>query len=76
MANEEIKPKKDSWFKKIWKILEGNKTIIGSITLNILVLIPISEPYKTIVIGIITLLTGAALKSHIDKGFFNQNKGQ
>lgn len=73
---ELIPIKKDSGWKKFWKMLDGNKTIIGSITLNILGLVPIPEPYKSISMGVVTLLTGAALKHHIEKGFFKTTKGQ
>jgi hypothetical protein len=67
--------KKVSKLKKFWDILDGNKTIIGSMTLAILQPIPIPEPYKTVSIVVVCLLTGLSLKDHIDKGFFKANKG-
>jgi hypothetical protein len=71
-----MEEKKESKLKKFWNVLEGNKTIIGSITINILAFCPIPEPYKTIVIGSISLLTGAAFISHAKKGYFTETKGQ
>jgi len=41
----EAKP--ESKLKRFWKILDGNKTIIGSITLTVISVVPIPEPYKT-----------------------------
>lgn len=73
--SEEIK-KEDSKLKKFWNMLNGNKTIIGSIALNVLYFVPIPEPYKQISVLVISLLTGAALTSHIKKGYFGQDKGQ
>jgi hypothetical protein len=70
---EEIKENK---LKTFWKKLDGNKTIIGSMLLVVLQAIPIPEPYKTVSIGLVTLLTGAALTSHIQKGYFKADKGQ
>lgn len=76
--NESIKKetKSESKLRKFLNVLDGNKTIIGSITLAILQAVPIPEPYKTVSIGIISLLTGAALTSHIQKGYFRQDKGK
>jgi hypothetical protein len=74
--NEVIKKKEDSKFKKFWNVLNGNKTIIGSMILVILQAVPIPEPYKTVSIGVVSLLTGAALTSHIQRGFFRADKGQ
>jgi hypothetical protein len=76
MEDVKIEEKKVSGLKKFWGVLNGNKTIIGSIILLILQPIPIPEPYKAISIGVVSLLTGAALTSHIEKGFFKANKGQ
>ena len=42
---------KISKLKKFWNILNGNKTIIGSMVINVLAFMPIHEPIKTIVIG-------------------------
>ena len=67
---------KVSKLKKFWAILNGNKTIIGSIVLAVLQYMPIPEPYKAVSIGVVSILTGAALTSHIQKGFFRADKGQ
>jgi hypothetical protein len=68
--------KKVSKLKKFWDIINGNKTIIGSVTLLILQAIPIPEPYKSISLGVVSLLTGAAFTSHVKKGYFREDKGQ
>jgi hypothetical protein len=74
---EEVKTKeKFTKLKKFWNVLNGNKTIIGSMILVVLQAVPIPELYKTISMSIVTLLTGAALTSHIQKGFFKYDKGQ
>jgi len=62
--------------KNLLKRLNGNKTIIGSNIITLLVITPIPEPYKTILISVVGLLTGIAFKDHIKKGYFKTDKGQ
>lgn len=76
METIEKEVEKESKLKKFWQVLNGNKTIIGSMILAILQPIPIPEPYKTVLIGVVMILTGAALTSHIQKGFFKVDKGR
>ena len=61
--------------KKFWQKLDGNKTIIGSNLIALIALLPIPEPYKTISLAGIGLITGIAFKSHVKKGYFKSNKG-
>jgi hypothetical protein len=64
------------WLKKIWKILNGNKTLICTSLLALLEKFPIiPEPYKTIIITILTVLGGASLIHHVQKGYFTPEKG-
>jgi hypothetical protein len=67
---------KENWFKRIWAILNGNKTIIMSTLLLIATNVPIPEPYKAIIVGLLGLLGGGALAHHIEKGYFTQEKGK
>ena len=61
--------------KELFKRLDGNKTIIGSNLITILVLCPIPEPYKTISIAIVGLFTGIAAKEHfVDKKMLSKDK--
>jgi len=67
---------KSNWLKRIWQILNGNKTIISSTLLLIATNVPIPEPYKTIIVGILTLLAGGSLAHHVQKGYFTSDKGK
>ena len=62
--------------KALWQRLEGNKTIIGSNIITILVACPIPEPYKTISIIIVGSFTGVAFADHVKKGYFRKDKGK
>ena len=80
--SDTVEPKKEGFWKKLqnickktWNILDGNKTIIGSIAINILAFCPIPEPVKTVVIGSVSILTGAAFINHAKKGYFTTEKG-
>jgi len=66
---------KAKWYKRIWQILNGNKTIIASMLLLIATNVPIPEPFKSIIVGILSLLGGGALAHHAVKGYFSPNKG-
>jgi hypothetical protein len=64
-----------TWLKRIWAILNGNKTIIASTLLLIATNVPIPEPYKTIIVGLLTLLAGGAAAHHVAKGYLRADKG-
>jgi hypothetical protein len=64
-----------TFFKKVWDALNGNKTIIGLLTLNVLEYVPIGEPWKSIVTVVVSALTGASAAHHIQKGYFRTDKG-
>ena len=66
---------KTNWLKKIWQMLNGNKTIIASMLLLVATNVPIPEPYRSIIIGILTLLTGGAAAHHVAKGYLRTDKG-
>jgi len=66
---------KTNWVKKIWQMLNGNKTIIASTLLLIAANVPIPEPYRSIIIGILSLLGTGSLAHHVQKGYFRTDKG-
>ena len=66
---------KTNWLKKIWQMLNGNKTVICSMLLLIATNVPIPEPYKTIIVGLLSLLGTGSLAHHISKGYLRTDKG-
>jgi hypothetical protein len=65
-----------NWRQRFWAILNGNKTIIASTLLLIATNVPIPEPWKTIIVGILSLCGATALGHHIEKGYFTTEKGK
>ena len=62
----------------LWKWLDGNKTIIGSILLLVTTVPAVGTALGgslLVVQTIIGLLTGASLAHHVKKGYFKTNKG-
>jgi len=63
--------------KKIWKWLDGNKTIIGLLAINILQLYGTAwfGGLSDIIMYAIIVLTGLSGYEHYKKGYFTTKKG-
>lgn len=63
--------------KKIWRYLNGNKTIICLILWSCIEagLIPITGGWYILVKIILGALTGGSLVHHMKKGYFSKKKG-
>jgi hypothetical protein len=63
--------------KNIWKFLDGNKTIFGSVLLLITTIPAVGTALGgslLVVQTIIGLLTGASLAHHVKKGYLSTKK--
>lgn len=60
--------------KKLWAILDGNKTIIGTSIIGVLSYCPLPQPYQAILITVVGILTGVSLEHHRRKGYLSTRK--
>lgn len=65
------------FFKKVWEVLNGNKTWICAFIWLLIEkgIIPITGNWYDIIQWILTVITGGSLAHHIAKGYLNTNKG-
>lgn len=63
------------FFKKAWKVIDGNKTIICLTLLKVSEYVPIPEPAKSIVTIVLSAGAGGSAIHHIQKGYLFTKKG-
>lgn len=66
-------PIKETGWHKFWQRMNGNRTMILSIVATGISFTPVPEPYKAILLGIISIAGGTTLVQHVKNGGFKRS---